>query len=143
MAMKTGNGGDEDINAEINMTPLIDIMLVLLIIFMVSSSAAIESGLDVNLPEVNAVSDKTEAILVISLSKEGTVAVQGEITPPEALKDKISAKLAELKTQAVILEGDGESMLNETMAVMDTAKMAGAKTFSIAAKMKTEVSQRK
>jgi biopolymer transport protein ExbD len=137
MAMKTG-GGDDDINAEINMTPLIDIMLVLLIIFMVSSSAAIESGLDVNLPEVNAVSDKTDAILVISLNKEGQVAVQGEMTPPEALRDKIAAKLAELKTEAVILEGDGESQLNETMAVMDTAKMAGAKTFSIAAKMKTE-----
>ncbi|MFL5784108.1 MAG: ExbD/TolR family protein [Bacteriovoracaceae bacterium] len=138
MAMKTGGGGDDDINAEINMTPLIDIMLVLLIIFMVSSSAAIESGLDVNLPEVNAVSDKTDAILVISLNKEGQVAVQGEMTPPEQLKDKIAAKLAELKTEAVILEGDGESQLNETMAVMDTAKMAGAKTFSIAAKMKTE-----
>lgn len=136
MAMKTDKGGDEDINAEINMTPLIDIMLVLLIIFMVSSSAAIESGLDVNLPEVNAVSDKTDAILVISLNKNGDVAVQGEMTPPEELKNKISAKLAELKTEAVILEGDAESQLRETMAVMDTAKMAGAKTFSIAAKLK-------
>lgn len=136
MAMKTGGGGDEDINSEINMTPLIDIMLVLLIIFMVSSSAAIESGLDVNLPEVNAVSDKTDAILVISLNKNGDIAVQGEMTPPEMLKDKIAAKLAELKTESVILEGDQEAMLRETMAVMDTAKMAGAKTFSIAAKLK-------
>jgi biopolymer transport protein ExbD len=142
MAIKNHNEGDE-IVADINMTPLIDIMLVLLIIFMVSSSAAIESGLDVNLPEVNAVSDKTDAILVISLNKEGTIAVQGEVvTQPELLREKIAAKLAELKTTSVILEGDGESQLNETMAVMDTAKMAGAKTFSIAAKMKTEVTQR-
>ncbi len=136
--MKTGNGGDEDINAEINMTPLIDIMLVLLIIFMVSSSAAIESGLDVNLPEVNAVSDKTDEILVISLNKEGQVAVKGEITPPEALREKIAQALKDLKTESVILEGDGESQLSETMAVMDVAKMAGAKTFSIAAKLKSE-----
>lgn len=137
--MKTGgNGGDEDINAEINMTPLIDIMLVLLIIFMVSSSAAIESGLDVNLPEVNAVSDKTDEILVISLNKEGQVAVKGEITPPELLRDKIAQALKDLKTESVILEGDGESQLSETMAVMDVAKMAGAKTFSIAAKLKSE-----
>ena len=140
--MKTGNGGDEDINAEINMTPLIDIMLVLLIIFMVSSSAAIESGLDVNLPEVNAVSDKTDAILVISLNKEGQVAVKGEITPPEQLRDKIAAALLELKTESVILEGDGESQLSETMAVMDVAKMAGAKTFSIAAKLRDDIVKR-
>lgn len=138
MSMKTGNGGDEDINAEINMTPLIDIMLVLLIIFMVSSSAAIESGLDVNLPEVNAVSDKTDEILVISLNKEGQVAVKGEITAPELLRDKIAQALKDLKTESVILEGDGESQLSETMAVMDVAKMAGAKTFSIAAKLKSE-----
>jgi biopolymer transport protein ExbD len=138
MAMKTGNSGEEDINAEINMTPLIDIMLVLLIIFMVSSSAAIESGLDVNLPEVNAVSDKTDAILVISLSKDGQVAVKGEMTPPEVLRDRIAKALQELKTTAVILEGDGESQLSETMAVMDVAKMAGAKTFSIAAKLKED-----
>lgn len=136
MSMKTDKGGDEDINAEINMTPLIDIMLVLLIIFMVSSSAAIESGLDVNLPEVNAVSDKTDAILVISLAKDGTVAVKGEMTPPEQLREKIAAALLEMKTESVILEGDGESALRETMAVMDVAKMAGAKTFSIAAKLK-------
>ena len=131
-----GNGGDEDINAEINMTPLIDIMLVLLIIFMVTSSAAIESGLDVNLPEVNAVSDKTDAILVISLNKTGDVAVQGEMTPMDVLEKKIAAKLLEMKTTSVILEGDGESPLNMTMAVMDIAKTAGAKTFSIAAKLK-------
>lgn len=136
MSMKTGPSGDEDINAEINMTPLIDIMLVLLIIFMVSSSASIESGLDVNLPEVNAVSDKTDAILVISLGKEGQIAVKGELTPPEQLREKIAAALLEMKTESVILEGDGDSALKETMAVMDVAKMAGAKTFSIAAKLK-------
>ncbi len=136
MSMNMGNGGDEDINAEINMTPLIDIMLVLLIIFMVTSSAAIESGLDVNLPEVNAVSDKTDAILVISLNKTGDVAVQGEMTPMDVLEKKIAAKLLEMKTTSVILEGDGESPLNMTMAVMDIAKTAGAKTFSIAAKLK-------
>jgi len=129
---------DDEIVADINMTPLIDIMLVLLIIFMVSSSAAIESGLDVNLPEVNAVSDKTDAILVVSLSKTGDVSVQGTPTKPEELKEKIAAGLLELKTESVILEGDGESSLSKTMEVMDLAKLAGAKNFSIAAKLKDQ-----
>jgi biopolymer transport protein ExbD len=129
---------DDEIVADINMTPLIDIMLVLLIIFMVSSSAAIESGLDVNLPEVNAVSDKTDAILVVSLSKMGEVSVQGTPTKPEDLKDKIAAGLLELKTESVILEGDGESSLSKAMEVMDLAKLAGAKNFSIAAKLKDQ-----
>jgi biopolymer transport protein ExbD len=138
MAGGNKNQSDDDIVSDINMTPLIDIMLVLLIIFMVSSSAAIESGLDVSLPEVNAVSDKTDAILVVSLSKTGEVAIQGTMVKPEELKDKIAAGLIELKTESIILEGDGESSLSKTMEVMDIAKLAGAKNFSIAAKLKDQ-----
>lgn len=138
MAGSNRNNESDDIVADINMTPLIDIMLVLLIIFMVSSSAAIESGLDVNLPEANAVSDKTDAILVVSLSKTGEVAILGNKVEPDQIKDKIAAGLLELKTDSVILEGDGESSLSKAMEVMDIAKLAGAKTFSIAAKLKDD-----
>ena len=111
MAGSNKSNDSDEIVSDINMTPLIDIMLVLLIIFMVSSSAAIESGLDVNLPETNAVSDKSDAILVVSLSKTGDVAILGTLIKPEELKDKIAAGLIELKTESVILEGDGESSL--------------------------------
>lgn len=136
MAGSNKSNDQDEIVADINMTPLIDIMLVLLIIFMVSSSAAIESGLDVNLPQANAVSDKTDAILVVSLSKTGEVAIQGTMVRPEEIQAKIAAGLLELKTESVILEGDGESSLSKAMEVMDIAKLAGAKTFSIAAKLK-------
>lgn len=130
------NHDEEQIVADINMTPLIDIMLVLLIIFMVSSSAAIESGLDVDLPEMNAVSDKNTETLVVSLSKNGGLAVQGEEVKLEDLQDRIKAKLASLKTDSVILEGDAESQLDKVMTIMDTARSAGAKNFSIAARLK-------
>lgn len=137
MSMNQKNNSDEtEIVSEINMTPLIDIMLVLLIIFMVSSSAAIESGLDVNLPEVNAVSDKTDATLVVSLSKTGEIAIQGTPVQMKDLRDKITSALKELKTESVILEGDGETQLSTAMEIMDTARIAGAKNFSIAAKLK-------
>lgn len=138
MAMGNNNSDNDDIVADINMTPLIDIMLVLLIIFMVSSSAAIESGLDVSVPEVNAVNDKSDVTLVVSLTKSGEIAVQGEKTTKDQLKDKITKALADLKTDSVILEGDGESNLMAAMEVMDVAKLAGAKNFSIAAKLKAQ-----
>lgn len=135
MSLKTGNDQDE-IVSEINMTPLIDIMLVLLIIFMVSSSAAIESGLDVSLPETSAVSDKTDAVLVISLAKTGELAIQGSPVTLDSLREKVTDELAKLKTDTVILEGDGDSDLSTVMNVMDIARNAGAKNFSIAAKLK-------
>ena len=138
MAFSNKNGNDEEqIVSDINMTPLIDIMLVLLIIFMVSSSAAIESGLDVDLPEMNAVSDKNGETLVVSLSKNGGIAIQGEQVKLEDLQERIKAKLVSLKTESVILEGDAESQLDKVMTIMDTARSAGAKNFSIAARLKT------
>lgn len=130
------DGGDEDdtIVAEINMTPLIDIMLVLLIIFMVSSTAALESGMDIELPKTTLTNEKKEAeILVISLSKDGQVAVHGKKVKPEDVKRSIASQLSELKTDSVILEGDTSANLGKAIEIMDMAKVAGAKNFSIAA----------
>lgn len=130
------NSDDSDIVSDINMTPLIDIMLVLLIIFMVTSSAAIESGLDINVPEVSTVSEKTNETLIISLTKTGDVFLQGKEFKGDNLQEEMKAQLLKLKTESVILEGDGESSLARTVEIMDMARSAGAKNFSIAAKEK-------
>jgi biopolymer transport protein ExbD len=136
MAMNTNqNSGDEEaIVSEINMTPLIDIMLVLLIIFMVTSTAALESGLDIELPKTSITNEKADKeILIITLSKDGNVALQGKKVDPTKLQDELIAKLAELKTDSVILEGDTQAFLGKAVELMDMAKSAGAKNFSIAA----------
>ncbi len=136
MAMSSNNSaGDEDaIVSEINMTPLIDIMLVLLIIFMVTSTAALESGLDIDLPKTSITNEKKQdEILIISLSKDGSIALQGKAVKEEDLRAKIESSLKELKTEAVILEGDSSAFLGKAVEIMDMAKQAGAKSFSIAA----------
>lgn len=136
MAMNTNNGqGDEEsVMSEINMTPLIDIMLVLLIIFMVSSTAALESGLDIELPKTSVTNEKkSDEILIITLDKEGKVALQGKYVDPANLRDEVTNKLTELKTESVILEGDTMAFLGRAVEIMDIAKSAGAKNFSIAA----------
>lgn len=135
MSMKVSNDdNDGDIVAEINMTPLIDVMLVLLIIFMVSSTAALESGMDIELPKTALTNEKKDAeILVISLGKDGKVAVQGKAVKPEEITRKIASELKNLKTESVILEGDTAANLGRAVELMDMAKVAGAKNFSIAA----------
>jgi biopolymer transport protein ExbD len=125
----------DEIVSDINMTPLIDVMLVLLIIFMVSSSAAIESGLDVNLPETNAVTESPSTSLIISLSDKGEIAVAGDVVNFKGLKERVTKALAKLKTTTVVLEGDGKSSLTSAFDVMNIAREAGAKNFSIAAKV--------
>ena len=135
MSMKIGNDDDDsEIVAEINMTPLIDVMLVLLIVFMVSSTAALESGMDIELPKTALTNEKKDAeILVISLGKDGKVAVQGKAVIQEEITRRIASELKTLKTESVILEGDTSANLGRAVELMDMAKVAGAKNFSIAA----------
>ncbi|NOT78584.1 MAG: biopolymer transporter ExbD [Bacteriovoracaceae bacterium] len=135
MSMKISNDDDDsEIVAEINMTPLIDVMLVLLIIFMVSSTAALESGMDIELPKTALTNEKKDAeILVISLGKDGKVAVQGKSVKDEEITRRIASELKTLKTESVILEGDTSANLGRAVELMDMAKVAGAKNFSIAA----------
>jgi biopolymer transport protein ExbD len=135
MSMKVGGDNDDgEIVADINMTPLIDVMLVLLIIFMVSSSAAIESGMDIELPKTTLTNEKKESeILVIALGKDGNVAIQGKKVKQEDITRSIASELKTLKTESVILEGDTAANLGRAVELMDMAKVAGAKNFSIAA----------
>ncbi len=109
-------GDDENIVAEINMTPLIDIMLVLLIIFMVTSTAALESGLDIELPKTSITNEKKQdEILIITLGKDGRVALQGKYVEEGKLVDEMVSKLKELKTESVILEGDTQAFLGKAV----------------------------
>jgi len=125
---------EDEIVADINMTPLIDIMLVLLILFMVTSSIALESGLDVDLPQVSNETEKKEGgFVIISLKNQENLSVQGVKTSLGDLKQRIEEALKRENTKLVILEGDRKARLGLTVKVMDIAKLAGAQKFSIAA----------
>lgn len=133
MAIHLGDD-DDQIMADINMTPLIDIMLVLLILFMVTSSVSLESGLDVELPQVAGNTENKEgSAVIVSLDGEGQLSVQGKRVEFTMLGDAIKEALANEKTGLVILEGDRKSKLGNAVQIMDIAKAAGALKFAIAA----------
>lgn len=125
---------DDDINAEINVTPLIDIMLVLLILFMVTSSVSLESGLDVELPQTSGTSSSEKSgAVIITLASDGRISVQGRLVNTNELQAEIGAALKAENTGLVILEGDKAAELGSAVSVMDIAKAAGATQFAIAA----------
>ncbi len=128
------DSNEDEIVAEINMTPLIDIMLVLLIIFMVTSSISLESGLDIDIPKTKSktASQSSDAV-IISLDNAGGIFVQGVKVARENLEETIAAALATEKTSLVVFEGDKEATLGRAIEIMDLAKSAGAKKFAIAA----------
>lgn len=139
MSFSNKNNGDEDIVAEINMTPLIDIMLVLLIIFMVTSSLSLESGLSIDVPKVEKTETSSDSnAVMISLTADGRIAVQGKMTTREELKTAVAEALQKEGTELVVLEGDKASQLGNAVEIIDIAKSAGAKKFAIAAESENQ-----
>ena len=147
MAMKLGGGksgsGDEaeaEIMAEINITPLTDIFLVLLIIFMVTSSVLTSNGVDVNLPQASAQTSQAQPEgIVVSLMPRGKMAVNGlaiEAGDFGTLEESVRKAFTMTKSRLVILEGDRESFLGSAIEVMDSARKAGADKFAIATAQK-------
>jgi biopolymer transport protein TolR len=129
-----GNEDNSDIVAEINVTPLTDIFLVLLIIFMITSSAMIESGGKINLPK--AVATQSEARgTTVTLTPKHEIYVNQKKVSEESLEATLKAALSTSPDKTVILRGDKEVLLGETVKVMSIIKRAGASEIAIAAEV--------
>ena len=136
MMGKQETSAEEEIIADINMTPFIDIMLVLLIIFMVTSSISPGSELDVELPvakeSIGNKGNSPESAVIVTLLRDGSSAVQGRPVVPDKLESAIKEALVGQNTSLVILEGDRLSELGSAVSVMDVARRAGAAKIAIA-----------
>jgi biopolymer transport protein ExbD len=135
MAM-TPIGGDEnsEIFAEINITPLTDIFLVLLIIFMITSSAMIESGGKVNLPKAVATQSESRGTTV-TLTPKKEIFVNQKKVNDESLEAALQEALKSSADKTVILRGDKDVLLGETVRIMSIIKRAGASEIAIAAEV--------
>jgi biopolymer transport protein TolR len=134
MAITPLGGGENEstIMAEINITPLTDIFLVLLIIFMITSSAMIESGGKVNLPK--AVATKTESRgTTVTLTPKKEIYVNQKAVTEESLETILKESLAGSDEKIVILRGDKDVLFGDTVRIMSMIKRAGASEIAIAA----------
>jgi biopolymer transport protein ExbD len=127
-----GDDGNAEILAEINITPLTDIFLVLLIIFMITSSAMIESGGKVNLPKAVATRSESRGTTV-TLTPKREIFVNQKKVSEESLEKILQEALSASPDKTVILRGDKDVLLGETVKVMSIIKRAGASEIAIAA----------
>lgn len=134
MSMTPLGGGDDngDIVAEINITPLTDIFLVLLIIFMITSSAMIESGGKVNLPKAVATQSESRGTTV-TLAPKNEIYVNQKKVSEEGLEKALQELLNNNANKTVILRGDKDVLLGDTVKIMSIIKRAGASEIAIAA----------
>lgn len=111
--------------SEINVTPLVDVVLVLLIIFMVTAPM-MTRGIDVRLPKTESGSDAREEHLVVTLERDKTVYINDRPVNLQLLTDQLKAELAKNGNDFVFLRADREVQYGLVMAVMDQIKRAGA-----------------
>lgn len=130
MGLSTGRKGS--IMAEINITPLTDIFLVLLIIFMVSSAAMVESGAKISLPQVDSTASAPREITV-SVTPTQEFYVNNVRTAFEDIEASLAELLAANPDSPVVLEGDKNVLFGEAVRVLAIAQKAGATQIAIAA----------
>ncbi len=135
MAVRLSDDEDDSIVAEINITPLTDIFLVLLIIFMISSSAIMESGLQVKLPSAKTTAfnpSKLGKPVFVTVDKDGRISVNQKESAPDNLQAIIKSALAETGEKTVVIRGDEAIFLGKAVQIMDAARTAGAEKIAIA-----------
>jgi biopolymer transport protein ExbD len=126
-----GDADGGDIVAEINVTPLTDIFLVLLIIFMVTSTALMQQGTPVNLPRAGSGGSEASGILVTATADK-RIEVNGAAVEIDDLRSALEAAIAKTGDSTVILQGDRSVVLERAVQIMSIAKEAGAAKISIA-----------
>jgi biopolymer transport protein ExbD len=144
MALKAGMGtgshasedGGAEIFAEINITPLTDVFLVLLIIFMVTSSVMSQMGVDVNLPAASQATAQAQPEgVIVSLLPNNQIRVNSKpvsLDQTERFQGLLKQAFGQTSSRLVILEGDRAALLGSAIQVMDEARKAGAQQFAIA-----------
>ncbi len=126
---------DEPDAAEVGITPLIDIMFLLLIFFLtVTTFAQEEREMDLNLPEArNASEGGSGHVLIINVAQDGTTTVDGRPVTPEALVQKLKAAAAAKKDQEVLIRGDARTAFGPVARALDACRGAALRNVAFAA----------
>ncbi len=122
---------DDDAIASINIIPFVDIVLVLLIIFMVTSTAIVRAAFQVELPKAAAGGDSVDSTLNVVVTKSGELFLNGESTTRGALAESVRREAAGKPGLQAVIAADKVSAYGEVIAVIDLVKANGVKSFAL------------
>ena len=126
--------GDED--DAIDITPMIDIVFIMLIFFVVTASFIKEAGVDVNRPDAKTAERKERASILIAIDETNQVWIDKRPVDVRAVRANIERLRAENPEGGVVIQADIESKNGVLVKVMDAAKLAGVENVSLAANPK-------
>lgn len=130
MAFTSNAGRTQSSLAEINVTPLVDVVLVLLIIFMISAPV-LQSGIDVSVPKTRTVKEITEQRLVLTIDSKQRVFLGDRPVNIHELAQKLRQQGTDPAHQVIYLRADEQVPFGAFASVMDAVKQAGVTNISI------------
>ncbi len=123
----------EEEEQEINITPMLDVVFIMLIFFIVTASFVKESGIDVNKPLAQTSQPKEKANILIAIDASGDIWIDRRKIDPRAVRANIERMHAENPQGTVVIQADADSRTADLVHVMDAARLAGVYDIAIAA----------
>ncbi len=131
MAGASGGADDDDLITEINVTPLVDVVLVLLIIFMVTATYIVRASIEVDLPRAAHGGEATGTILSVIVTKDGQVWLDGARRTEDELVARTRAAVSKDGDARAIISADKGALHGSVVRVIDLVRGAGVTRFAI------------
>jgi biopolymer transport protein ExbD len=119
--------------SEINITPMLDVVFIMLIFFIVTASFVKESGIDVNKPDAQTAISQDKANILIAITESGEIWIDRHLVDPRAVRAMIERMHAENPQGTVVIQADKKSTTEVLIQVMDASRQAGVDNVAIAA----------
>ncbi len=123
----------EEQEEEINLTPMLDVVFIMLIFFIVTASFVKEAGIDVNRPEAATAVKKERANILIAISDKGEIWINKRRVDVRAVQANVERLKAENPQGSVVIQADKKATTDTLIKVMDASRAAGVYDVSIAA----------
>ncbi len=130
--MRRGIVLEEEEESEVNLTPMLDVVFIMLIFFIVTASFVKEAGIDINRPSAATAERKEKGNILVAISADNQIWIDRRQVDPRALRANIERMHAENPHGSVVIQADEESKNKLLVQVMDAARLAGVKNVSIA-----------
>ncbi len=121
-------------SAEINMAPLIDMIFILLIFFLVTTSFVKESGVEVQRPTAQSATPAKKVNLMVEVTQDGQVYIEGKPIDIRAVQSRMKRFMVESPGGSVLVVADKSSQTGTVIQVLDQSRMAGVEKISVAAR---------
>jgi biopolymer transport protein ExbD len=118
---------------EIDLTPMLDVVFILLIFFIVTSVFVTEAGIDVSKPEASTVEDTSGDLILIAVGPAGDIWIDGDQIDPRFIRSRFELRLADAPNSAIIIQADQNANNEQVMLILEAAREANIEDVSISA----------